>query len=169
MNWRRAGPCRRSCERRRTINVDRVHPNGRADKRRYEDSAYRPCRRDHARARRGRSIAISTAAGDDPGGHLARYLGVPGAPLGLQRRNRRLSDSTYERRGQPDGGRAKDRTRRGTGDGVLTCRFASTNGPLTCVMPQGTWQFRVRNDSLVGELRLADNTKFRDVRTVRAR
>ena len=53
--------------------------------------------------------------------------------------------------------------------GVLTCRIASTNGPLTCVMPQGTWQFRVRNDSLVGELRLADNTKFRDVRTVRAR
>jgi len=53
--------------------------------------------------------------------------------------------------------------------GVLTCRFASPNGPLTCVMPQGTWQFRVRNDSLVGELRLADNTKFRDVRTVRAR
>jgi hypothetical protein len=53
--------------------------------------------------------------------------------------------------------------------GVLTCHFASTNGPLTCVMPQGTWQFHVRNDSLVGELRLADNTKFRDVRTIRAR
>jgi len=53
--------------------------------------------------------------------------------------------------------------------GVLTCRFASPNGLLTCVMPRGTWQFRVRNDSLVGELRLADNTKFRDVRTVRAR
>jgi hypothetical protein len=53
--------------------------------------------------------------------------------------------------------------------GVLTCRIASTNGPLTCVMPQGTWQFRARNDSLVGELRLANNTKFRDVRTVRAR
>ena len=52
--------------------------------------------------------------------------------------------------------------------GVLTCHFASPNGPLTCVMPQGTWQFRVRNDSLVGELRLTDNTKFRDVRTVRA-
>jgi len=53
--------------------------------------------------------------------------------------------------------------------GILTCRFASANGPLTCVMPQGTWQFRVRNDSLVGELRLADNTKFRDVRTIRVR
>ena len=53
--------------------------------------------------------------------------------------------------------------------GVLACRLTSPNGPVTCVMPQGTWQFRVRNDSLVGELRLADNTKFRDVRTVRAR
>ncbi|MGE5750155.1 MAG: hypothetical protein ACM31F_09360 [Gemmatimonas sp.] len=53
--------------------------------------------------------------------------------------------------------------------GVLTCRFTSPNGPLTCAMPQGTWQFRMRNDSLVGELRLPDKTKFRDVRTVRSR
>jgi hypothetical protein len=52
--------------------------------------------------------------------------------------------------------------------GVLTCRFTSPNGPLTCAMPQGIWQFRVRSDSLVGELRLSNNTKFRDVRTVRA-
>ena len=51
--------------------------------------------------------------------------------------------------------------------GVLTCRVTSPTGPLTCAMPQGTWQFRVRNDSLVGELRLPDNTKFRDVRTIR--
>ena len=52
--------------------------------------------------------------------------------------------------------------------GVLTCRFTSPNGPLTCAMPQSTWQFRVRNDSLLGELRLSDNTKFRDVRTILA-
>jgi hypothetical protein len=52
--------------------------------------------------------------------------------------------------------------------GVLTCHFASPNGSLTCAIPQGTWQFRVRNDSLIGELRLPDNTKFRDVRTTRA-
>ena len=52
--------------------------------------------------------------------------------------------------------------------GVLTCRFTPPNGPLTCAIPQGTWQFFVRNDSLVGELRLRDNTKFRDVRTIRA-
>jgi hypothetical protein len=52
--------------------------------------------------------------------------------------------------------------------GILTCHVASANGPLTCAFPRGTWLFRVRNDSLVGELRLTDNTKFRDVRTVRA-
>jgi hypothetical protein len=53
--------------------------------------------------------------------------------------------------------------------GVLACRFASTTGSLTCVIPQGTWKFRVNKDSLVGELRLSDDTKFRDVRTTRAR
>lgn len=53
--------------------------------------------------------------------------------------------------------------------GVLACHFTSPNGPLTCAMPRGTWQFRVRRDSLVGELRLTDNTKFRDVRTARSR
>ena len=53
--------------------------------------------------------------------------------------------------------------------GVLTCQFTSPNGLVTCAIPQGTWQFRVHNDSLVGELRHPDNTKFRDVRAVRAR
>lgn len=53
--------------------------------------------------------------------------------------------------------------------GVLTCRLASSDGALTCAFPRGTWQFRVRNDSLVGELRLPDNTKFRDVRAIRSR
>lgn len=53
--------------------------------------------------------------------------------------------------------------------GVLTCRFTPPNGPLTCAIPQGIWQFRVRNDSLVGELRLSDDTRFRGVRAVRAR
>jgi hypothetical protein len=52
--------------------------------------------------------------------------------------------------------------------GVLTCHFTSPNGPLTCALPQGSWQFSVRNDSLVGELRLSNTTKFRDVRTIRA-
>jgi hypothetical protein len=53
--------------------------------------------------------------------------------------------------------------------GVLTCHFTLPDGPMTCAIPRGTWRFRVRNDSLVGELRLPDDTKFRDVRTVRAR
>jgi len=53
--------------------------------------------------------------------------------------------------------------------GVLTCRFMSSNGSLTCVIPQGTWQFRVIADSIVGELRHPDNTKFRDVRLTRGR
>ena len=53
--------------------------------------------------------------------------------------------------------------------GILTCRLASPQGLLTCAIPRGTWQYRIRSDSLVGELRLPDNTKFRDVRTIRAR
>lgn len=36
--------------------------------------------------------------------------------------------------------------------GVLTCRFTPPTGTLRCAIPRGTWQFRVRNDSLVGEL-----------------
>ncbi len=53
--------------------------------------------------------------------------------------------------------------------GVLTCHFASPNATLTCAMPRGNWLFRVRKDSLVGELRVPDNVKFRDVRAIRAR
>jgi hypothetical protein len=52
--------------------------------------------------------------------------------------------------------------------GVLTCRFTPRDGLLSCPIPRGTWQFRVRGDSLLGELRLSDDTKFRDVRTARA-
>ena len=51
---------------------------------------------------------------------------------------------------------------------VLPCRFTTPTGTLTCVMPRGTWRFHVAGDSLVGELRLSDGTKFRDVRTARA-
>jgi len=52
--------------------------------------------------------------------------------------------------------------------GVLGCRLAPRSGQLNCTIPQGVWHFSVRNDSLTGELRLPDNTRFRDVRTVRA-
>ena len=51
--------------------------------------------------------------------------------------------------------------------GVLTCS-ATPSGQVTCTIPQGVWQFSVRNDSLTGELRLRDNTRFREVRTIRA-
>ena len=52
--------------------------------------------------------------------------------------------------------------------GVLGCRLVAVTGQLTCTIPQGVWYFRVRDDSLRGELRLPDNTRFREVRTVRA-
>jgi hypothetical protein len=55
--------------------------------------------------------------------------------------------------------------------GVLTCRVMPAVSPavdLTCRIPNALWRFRVRGDSLLGELRLADSIRFRDVRTVRA-
>lgn len=53
--------------------------------------------------------------------------------------------------------------------GVIGCRSAASLAQLTCAMPNGVWHFTVRGDSLVGELRLPDNRKFRDVRTARSR
>lgn len=53
--------------------------------------------------------------------------------------------------------------------GVLACRFTAQEGQMTCALPQGVWRFRVRRDSLVGELRLTDSTKVRDVRAIRSR
>jgi hypothetical protein len=52
--------------------------------------------------------------------------------------------------------------------GVLPCAFAAQRSSITCAMRNGVWQFTIRGDSLVGELRLPDNTKFRDVRTARS-
>ena len=52
--------------------------------------------------------------------------------------------------------------------GVLACHLMPTSGQLTCTMPQGVWRFRVRNDSLTGELRLLDDTRYRVVRAIRA-
>lgn len=51
--------------------------------------------------------------------------------------------------------------------GVLGCRVAP-GSRLTCAIPRGVWRFSVHNDSLTGELRLLDDTRFREVRTVRA-
>jgi hypothetical protein len=52
--------------------------------------------------------------------------------------------------------------------GVLACRLSTPTASLTCPIPSGVWRFTVRGDSLVGELRLADGTRFRDVRTARS-
>jgi hypothetical protein len=52
--------------------------------------------------------------------------------------------------------------------GVLGCRLVPLSGQLTCTIPRGVWHLRVRNDSLTGELRLLDDTRFREVRAVRA-
>jgi hypothetical protein len=52
--------------------------------------------------------------------------------------------------------------------GVLGCRLMPLSGQLTCNIPQGVWHFRVRKDSLTGEFRQLDNTRYREVRTIRA-
>jgi len=52
--------------------------------------------------------------------------------------------------------------------GVLGCVLVPRASQLTCTIPHGVWHFSVRNDSLRGELRLVDNTRFREVRTIRA-
>ena len=53
--------------------------------------------------------------------------------------------------------------------GVLGCQFAAREASLRCPIPHGVWHFTVRGDSLRGELRLPDKTKFRDVRAARSR
>jgi hypothetical protein len=53
--------------------------------------------------------------------------------------------------------------------GVLGCRSAASGAQLTCTMPNGVWRFTIRGNSLVGELRLPDNRKYRDISTVRSR
>lgn len=52
--------------------------------------------------------------------------------------------------------------------GVLSCRFTPRSGQLACAIPRGVWYFTVRGDSLTGELRRTDNTKFREVQARRA-
>lgn len=52
--------------------------------------------------------------------------------------------------------------------GVLACGLDSAAARLSCPLRGGLWLFTVRGDSLVGELRLPDGTKFRDVRTARS-
>jgi hypothetical protein len=53
--------------------------------------------------------------------------------------------------------------------GVIGCRSAASGAQVTCAMPNGVWHFTIRGDSLVGELRLPDNSKFRDIKASRSR
>jgi hypothetical protein len=53
--------------------------------------------------------------------------------------------------------------------GVIGCRLRAHDASFTCPLPNGVWRFAVRGDSLLGELRRPDSTKFRDVRAARSR
>ena len=52
--------------------------------------------------------------------------------------------------------------------GVIGCRATEQGSKLTCMMGKGVWAFTIRGDSLLGELRLPNKTKYRDVRTARS-
>jgi hypothetical protein len=52
--------------------------------------------------------------------------------------------------------------------GVLGCVLAAP-GAVTCTIPNGVWRFTARADTLVGELRVRDNTKYRHVLASRSR
>ena len=53
--------------------------------------------------------------------------------------------------------------------GPIGCRLDASGAHVTCAMPNGAWHFTIRGDSLVGELRLPDGRKYRDIRTARSR
>lgn len=53
--------------------------------------------------------------------------------------------------------------------GLLACRVVPSSGKVACSIPHGVWYFTARGDSLTGELRLPDNTRFRAVRAIRSR
>ena len=53
--------------------------------------------------------------------------------------------------------------------GVLGCGVDAQGRQITCSIPNGVWHFTIRGDSLVGELRLPDSTRVRDVRAARSR
>ena len=53
--------------------------------------------------------------------------------------------------------------------GVLGCQLNASRGYFTCAIPSGTWRFRARHDSLIGQLRERDGTLFRNATAVRER
>jgi hypothetical protein len=55
------------------------------------------------------------------------------------------------------------------GMGTLACHVAASGASFTCTIPNAVWRFTIRGDSLTGELRRSDNTRFRDVHAARSR
>ena len=53
--------------------------------------------------------------------------------------------------------------------GRFACELNAARAFMTCLIPNGRWRFTVRHDSLVGQMRLRDGTKIRDVNAVRSR
>ena len=53
--------------------------------------------------------------------------------------------------------------------GPVGCRLDASGAHFMCAMRNSTWHFTIRGDSLVGELRQADNRKYRDIRLARSR
>lgn len=52
---------------------------------------------------------------------------------------------------------------------LYACELNAPRAYITCVIPAGKWRFRVRHDSLVGQLRLHNGTWLRDVHALRSR
>jgi hypothetical protein len=52
--------------------------------------------------------------------------------------------------------------------GILPCRLSAAGTSFTCTMPNSVWRFAMRGDSLVGDLRLLDGTRYRDIRLARS-
>jgi hypothetical protein len=52
--------------------------------------------------------------------------------------------------------------------GVLACDLNAPRAFFTCVIPTGKWRFIARHDSLIGQLRLRNGTRVRDVLALRS-
>lgn len=52
--------------------------------------------------------------------------------------------------------------------GALACDLNAPRAFFTCVIPTGKWRFIARHDSLIGQLRLRNGTRVRDVLALRS-
>ena len=53
--------------------------------------------------------------------------------------------------------------------GPIACHLSEKGAQITCTPPYGVWRFTIRGDSLIGSLILTNGTKYRDIKTARAR